>query len=112
MGRPFIVRTDQHSLKFLLKQSIATPTQQKWLFKLMGYAFMVENNKGTENKVTDALSRQGPLVLESDQQQDKTASLFLVSLPDPTWLSFLKDSYHQDAFAQQLFKSHSTRESS
>ena len=78
----------------------------------MGYAFMVENNKGTENKVTDALSRQGPFVLESDQQQDKTASLFLVSLPDPTWLSFLKDSYHQDAFAQQLFKSHSTRESS
>lgn len=98
LGRTFIVRTDQHSLKFLLEQSIATPTQQKWLFKLMG-------------KVTDALSRQGPLVLEPDQQQDKSASLFLVSLPDPTWLSFLKDSYHQDAFAQQLFQSHSAGES-
>lgn len=111
LGRPFIVRTDQDSLKFLLEQRIATPTQQKWLFKLMGYAFMVEYNKGTENKLADALFRQGPLVLESGQQQDKSARLFLVSLPDPTWLSLLKDSYHQDAFAQQLFQSHSAGES-
>ena len=31
VGRPFVIKTDQQSLKFLLEQRIGTPTQQKWL---------------------------------------------------------------------------------
>ena len=36
LGRPFIVRIDQQSLKFLLEQRIATLAQHKWLAKLLG----------------------------------------------------------------------------
>ena len=57
LGRPFVVKTDHQSLKFLLEQRIATPSQQKWLAKLLGYAFVVEYKKGCDNRVADALSR-------------------------------------------------------
>ena len=42
LGRPFIIKIDQQSLKYILEQRIATPTQQKWLAKLLGYLFVVE----------------------------------------------------------------------
>ena len=58
LGRPFIIKTDQQSLKYILEQKIATPAQQKWLTKLLGYLFMVEYKKGCENKVVDALFRR------------------------------------------------------
>ena len=57
LGRPFVVKTDHQSLKFLLEQRIAAPSQQKWLAKLLGYAFVVEYKRGCENRVADALSR-------------------------------------------------------
>ena len=41
VGRPFVIKTDQQSLKFLLEQRIGTPVQQKWLTKLFGYSFKV-----------------------------------------------------------------------
>ena len=58
LGRPFIIKTDQQSLKYILEQRIATPAQQKWLAKLLGYLFVVEYKKGCDNKVADALSRK------------------------------------------------------
>ena len=45
VGRPFIVRTNQQSLKYILEQKIGTPTQQKWFAKLSGYAFVVQYKK-------------------------------------------------------------------
>lgn len=36
LGRRFMIWTDQQSLKFILEQWIATPTQQLWISKLMG----------------------------------------------------------------------------
>ena len=35
LGRHFVVRTDQCSLKYLWEQRIMTEPQQKWLLKLM-----------------------------------------------------------------------------
>ena len=58
MGRPFIVKTDQQSLKYLLKQKIGTPAQQKWFAKLLGYNFVVKYKKGKDNLVADTLSRK------------------------------------------------------
>jgi len=37
MGKPFIVHTNQKSLKFLLEQRITTPTQARWVPKILGY---------------------------------------------------------------------------
>jgi len=57
LGQAFKVKTDQQSLKYLLEQRVGTPTQQKWLSKLIGYDFVVEFRAGKENLVADALSR-------------------------------------------------------
>lgn len=36
LGQTFVVKIDQQSLKYLLEQKIGTPSQQKWIFKLLG----------------------------------------------------------------------------
>ncbi|KAF5786022.1 putative nucleotidyltransferase, Ribonuclease H [Helianthus annuus] len=58
LGRPFVVKTDHISLKYLLEQRVSTPAQARWLPKLMGYDFRVEYKKGVTNRGADALSRQ------------------------------------------------------
>lgn len=62
MGKPFIIKIDHQSLKFLLEQRITTLAQQKWLAKFLGYAFVVEYKKGVDNRVADALSRKSNLI--------------------------------------------------
>ena len=83
VGRPFIIKTDQQSLKYLLHQRVGTPLQQKWLSKLMGYAFVVEYKKGSENVVADALSRRGEMtvsevVSDSHDDLEGTAALHML----------------------------------
>jgi hypothetical protein len=57
LGKPFIVRTDQQSLKYLLEQRITTPAQTRWLPKIMGYDYIIEYKKGVDNQAADSLSR-------------------------------------------------------
>ena len=110
MGRPFVIKTDQQSLKFLLEQQIGTPAQQKWFTKLFGYSFIVEYKKGKENKAVDALSRkeEGSDLQRIDalvQSSEDVGSLFLIYFPYPAWLTILMDSYNEDDEYQQLFSS-------
>ncbi|RVW26324.1 Transposon Tf2-12 polyprotein [Vitis vinifera] len=42
LGKPFTVRTNQKSLKYLLEQRITTPAQTRWLPKLLGYDYEIE----------------------------------------------------------------------
>ncbi|XP_048496700.1 transposon Tf2-1 polyprotein [Beta vulgaris subsp. vulgaris] len=58
MGRRFIIRTDQRSLKFLMEQRVVGVEYQKWLSKLMGFEFEIQYNPGASNRVADALSRK------------------------------------------------------
>ena len=56
-SHPFIILTDQKSLKWLLEQKISTPFQQFWLSKLMGFQYEIHYKSGAENTMVDALSR-------------------------------------------------------
>lgn len=55
--QPFVIRTDQKSLKYLLEQRLSTPSQFGWLTTLMGMTYDIHYKKGKENSVADALSR-------------------------------------------------------
>ena len=62
LGRKLIVRKDYQSLKHLWTQKITTVAQQRWLWKLMGYDFIVEYKRGEENVVADALYLYGVMM--------------------------------------------------
>ena len=92
LGRPFIIKTNQQSLKYILEQRIPTPAQQKWLTKLLGYLFMVENKQGCENKVADALSRRSDFGFEDFAVSNTfvvSPCLCLISFPSPSCLCLI-----------------------
>ena len=108
LGRPFVVKTGHQSLKFLLEQRIATPSQQKWLAKLLEFAFVVEYKKGCDNRVADALSQTcGPTPalstpITTSNFDSQASCLMLLTVLDPNWLKVLQDSYALDESVQQL----------
>ena len=55
--KPFTIRSDQMSLKYLWEQKEIPSQYAKWLVKLMGFQFIVEYREGRTNKVADALSK-------------------------------------------------------
>ena len=115
LGRPFVIKTDHQSLKYLLEQRVGTPVQQRWITKLLGYAFIVEYKQGKENVVADALSRRSSDEMSTsafvqfdlhvsipsmsailDVSPALEGTLCIISFPTPTWLSDLKNSYTLD----------------
>jgi hypothetical protein len=97
IGQTFKVKTDHQRLKFLLEQKVGSPTQQKWITKLLGYDFLIEYKKGVDNKVADALSRKFEETREGDFE-DQT--LFSITFPSPTWVEEIKATYESDPVLQ------------
>ncbi|XP_042032533.1 uncharacterized protein LOC121779292 [Salvia splendens] len=103
LGREFVIRSDQKSLKELLQQVVQTPDQQLYVRKLMGYNFRIEYKKGALNRAADALSRreepdpvsetqgaeEAPAENAEDQASD-TACLTAVAHPTPKLLDALR----------------------
>ncbi|KAJ4784848.1 polyprotein [Rhynchospora pubera] len=97
MGGPFVIRTDQISLKHLLEQRLNHVMQHKGLCKLMGLDYTIEYKKGVENKVADALSR---LPGYTDVMEEE--KLIAVSELIPQWQEELKLSYENDEWIQKI----------
>ena len=89
-----MVRTNQRSLKYLLKQSFVASEHQKWLTKLLGYDFDIQYRPGLENKAADAESR-----LHGEPTLAAISVPHLISIPDlqnhvandPTLAGIMKD---------------------
>jgi hypothetical protein len=57
-GRPFVIKTDHYSLKFLLDQKLVTIPQHQWVHKLFRFDFRVEYKPGATNVAAAALSKR------------------------------------------------------
>ncbi|OMO73136.1 reverse transcriptase [Corchorus capsularis] len=57
IGRPFVIYTDQQSIRNMMNQTVQTPEQQKWLVKLLRFQYSIEYKPGHQNSAADALSR-------------------------------------------------------
>lgn len=97
LGGQFIVRTDQQSLKYLWDQKITTIAQQRWLYKLRGFDFVIVYKKGKENVVADALSRRD--VVEANA---KKGELSAFSQPVPNWIEAVKQEVELSSNLQAL----------
>ena len=75
--RPFMIRSDQMSLKYLWEQKEISSQFAKWLVKLMGFQFTVKYREGRTNKVADALSRMIPESKENEANLQDISVLFL-----------------------------------
>ena len=49
LGNHFCINIDHKSLKYFLKQWVSSPTQQKWVNKLMVYDYEITYKKGKDN---------------------------------------------------------------
>ncbi|XP_068636134.1 uncharacterized protein [Aristolochia californica] len=92
MGKPFTVRTDQQSLKYLLEQRITTPAQTRWLPKILGYDYEIEYKRGPENQCADCLSRVAEFQFLS------------ISQPRADWWPMLQKEVQQDSFYKDLLQ--------
>jgi hypothetical protein len=75
-GRPFTVRTDHYSLKFLLDQRLSTIPEHTWVSKLFGYDLTVEYRPGKLNGAADVLSRRADEVATINAISAPTFELF------------------------------------
>ena len=62
MGRKFLLKKDNISLKYLFQQPNLNSIQAKWLDFLIEYRFELKHIKGKENKIVDALSQRTHLI--------------------------------------------------
>ena len=64
MGRKFLLKADNMSLKYLFDQPDLNTSQAIWLSFLTEYNFELKHIKGKENNIVDALSQRTHMIYE------------------------------------------------
>lgn len=106
LGRHFVVRTDQKSLKYLLEQREVGQEYQRWLSKLLGYSFDIQYKPGATNKVADAFSREFPataIYCALSSTCGVTWEYIQQQIEQDTWLHQLKTSISQGQTVPKWF---------
>jgi hypothetical protein len=70
LGRRFLLKTDNISLKYFFDQQNLNARQAICLSFLSEYDFEIKHIKGKENKITDALSKKINAIFSSNIQSD------------------------------------------
>lgn len=101
LGSKVIIRTDQQTLKFITSQRLTEGVQHFFFWfsvqhKLVEFHYMVEYNKGKENKVADG---RCPFQKKSGSYIVEQLSAITTSTPD--WTQDIINSYATDAKCQK-----------
>lgn len=99
LGREFVIRSDQKSLRELLQQVIQTPNQQLYVRKLMGYKFRIEYKSGASNRVADALSRRDEGGIGSTDEVELSVA---AAYPLPDILDILREDTRTNPELQEI----------
>lgn len=92
LGRHFLVKTDQQSMRFIMQQREIGIEYQRWVSKLMGFSFDIQFKPGISNRVADALSRKDGEYIEFKA---------LLSVSEVDWTK-LDAEISNDALLQQI----------
>ncbi|KAK9712801.1 RNase H-like domain found in reverse transcriptase [Popillia japonica] len=98
-GQKFTIVTDHHSLCYL--RSMKSPNRRllRWSLKLMEYSYVVVHQKGTTNKVADALSRYPCQVATTCDETKATDMLTFIATPSDIVHLQAEDTRIQDIIA-------------
>lgn len=72
---------------------MGTTMQQKWVSWLLGYDFVVEYRKGSDNRVANALCSR-------EEEEEIPITLTMIFVPTLELLKKIKGYYKEDAVAQ------------
>ena len=92
MGRNFLLKIENTSLKYLFDQPNLNVRQARWLAFLSEYHFELKHIKGKENKVDDALSQQTHMIYEVTSSQtdaDLHERIRMTNRVDPFYVEIL-----------------------
>jgi len=95
LDRSFVIKTDRRSLKYLSEQRLTTPSQARWLQKIIWFDYTIQYRKGKENQGADALSRVVAFQFHA------------LSLPIADWWKIL----HQEVLEQPYYNTLLTNQS-
>ena len=103
MGKKFLQKKDNMSLKYLFNQLDINSRQARWLAFLSKYHFESNHIKGKENKITHALSPKAHMLYEVTLSQSNSflhERIRMTSKVDRFYVEFLK-TIQEDRLFQQ-----------
>ncbi|KAM5587861.1 hypothetical protein ABKV19_006351 [Rosa sericea] len=106
LGKHFRIYIDHRTIQYFLDQKITTPTQQKWLLKLIGYDYSIHYKPGRSNAASDALSRKEELNHDTDTitKYGALSALTGTSSPVHTYISEIQRSCSVDPEARTIMQ--------
>ena len=93
MGRKFLLKTYNMSLKYLFDQPNLNARQARWWYFLSEYYFELKHIKGKENKVSNGLSRRTDMIYEvtlSQTDADLHENIRIANKVDLFYVAILK----------------------